>query len=391
MSTAYSPKIVTDGLVFYYDKANVQKSWKGEPTTNILTNVADMSAGWTLSGTTMTSTDIFAETAVTSAHFILQDQSVTAALDYTLSFLAKAGGASIVQMAPSTGFSSANYVTFDLSAGTKTQVGSGTSVMTDKGDGWYLCAFTVPATSTTAGGRFAIGLVPLESSSRLFSYLGATINTILLKDPQFEQKSSHTRFVDGTRSTTQAIVDLTGNSTITPTSLAYTQDDFNFDGTSYLTPALSRPSPVVESTTYELIFRYNDTAGFRGLTGASTYQSAGFGVGFGSATTMRMLASAASISTEPTFSYISSEISHGVFVFNGRQLKAYRNGELVYSNADIGFDIVEDTRNIRIGNVGQGGWGSANSDIYSAKVYNKELTAAEIEQNFQAQRGRYGI
>jgi len=36
MSLSHSPKVVTDGLVFYYDMNNTQKSWKGRPTTNLL-------------------------------------------------------------------------------------------------------------------------------------------------------------------------------------------------------------------------------------------------------------------------------------------------------------------------------------------------------------------
>ena len=38
MSLAHSPSIVTNGLVFAYDMANTQKSFKGAPTTNLLTN-----------------------------------------------------------------------------------------------------------------------------------------------------------------------------------------------------------------------------------------------------------------------------------------------------------------------------------------------------------------
>lgn len=34
MALGHSPQIVTNGLVFYYDMANVEKSWKGKPTTN---------------------------------------------------------------------------------------------------------------------------------------------------------------------------------------------------------------------------------------------------------------------------------------------------------------------------------------------------------------------
>ena len=37
MSLGHGPPIVTGGLVFYYDVANVQKSSKGGPATNLFT------------------------------------------------------------------------------------------------------------------------------------------------------------------------------------------------------------------------------------------------------------------------------------------------------------------------------------------------------------------
>lgn len=38
MALSHSPSIVTNGLVFYYDMNNSQKSWLGKPTTNFYTN-----------------------------------------------------------------------------------------------------------------------------------------------------------------------------------------------------------------------------------------------------------------------------------------------------------------------------------------------------------------
>ena len=51
MGLINSPKIVTDGLVFAYDMNNYAKSWKGEPTTNIMPDPANngrftTSNGW---------------------------------------------------------------------------------------------------------------------------------------------------------------------------------------------------------------------------------------------------------------------------------------------------------------------------------------------------------
>lgn len=38
MSLAHSPQIVTNGLAFYYDMGNPQKSWQGRPTINLVSN-----------------------------------------------------------------------------------------------------------------------------------------------------------------------------------------------------------------------------------------------------------------------------------------------------------------------------------------------------------------
>ena len=43
MSLSHAPKIKTDGLVFYYDMENTQKSWKGAPTININLDLPKMS------------------------------------------------------------------------------------------------------------------------------------------------------------------------------------------------------------------------------------------------------------------------------------------------------------------------------------------------------------
>ena len=36
MALTHSPNIVTTGLVFSYDMGNTEKSWKGQPTTNLV-------------------------------------------------------------------------------------------------------------------------------------------------------------------------------------------------------------------------------------------------------------------------------------------------------------------------------------------------------------------
>ena len=57
MSAFAGPQIASDGLLFAYDMGSVNKSWKGTPTTNLLTNTVPTSAtGYTRSGGTGTVT-----------------------------------------------------------------------------------------------------------------------------------------------------------------------------------------------------------------------------------------------------------------------------------------------------------------------------------------------
>ena len=84
--------------------------------------------------------------------------------------------------------------------------------------------------------------------------------------------------------------------------------------------------------------------------------------------------------------------SYIVGTYDGTRMKAYLNGTLVYDTALTGTIS------------GSGNWtvgcyqplptdGTHNFDglISSAKIYNRALTAAEIQQNFNSLRGRFGI
>ena len=47
MSAYSGPEIANDGLVFAYDMGNPQKSWKGAPTTNLLSQPLSFETGYT--------------------------------------------------------------------------------------------------------------------------------------------------------------------------------------------------------------------------------------------------------------------------------------------------------------------------------------------------------
>ena len=81
----------------------------------------------------------------------------------------------------------------------------------------------------------------------------------------------------------------------------------------------------------------------------------------------------------------------GTYASGSRRL--YINGVLVNSDSQTGT-INTDTSGMSIG--AYGGYSGAKSYYYNGnlslcRVYNRALTAAEVLQNFNASRGRYGI
>jgi hypothetical protein len=67
----------------------------------------------------------------------------------------------------------------------------------------------------------------------------------------------------------------------------------------------------------------------------------------------------------------------------------YRNG--VQVNSGVLAASIPVTYNFRIGADVNGGAEPFTGSIHSVKVYNRVLTAAEVAQNFDAHRGRYGL
>jgi hypothetical protein len=93
-----------------------------------------------------------------SLSFINIDTSITSGTTYTQSIFAKAKDTSWIQIAPSTGFSSA-YQNFNLQTGSLGASDNITSAsITDVGNGWYRCSATVTATSTQSG-RMVFGWI----------------------------------------------------------------------------------------------------------------------------------------------------------------------------------------------------------------------------------------
>jgi hypothetical protein len=83
--------------------------------------------------------------------------------------------------------------------------------------------------------------------------------------------------------------------------------------------------------------------------------------------------------------------NHIVVTFDGSIYNMYRNNVLVSGPATISSTGTLTAYGIQLTLASYYSVGNYSGDISDFKVYNRALTLAEIDRNFQAQRDRYGL
>lgn len=387
MALSPSPSVITNGLVFYYDMYNYQKSWKGRPVTNQFTLPTASTNGFGVQNSTFTRIlsgnyggyDIQPNDYVWRYNISVNDcpyhgwdipttagDVVTFSFDYYVD-------------ATTTNYAITNYLANFENAGSG--VGGSLNDPTPSIKGvWKRGVFSSTASAT--------------GSSRCLLYPGACggrlgdSGFILYKNPQVEFNapgSNPTPFVAGTRTNTQALVDLTGNNTITATSLTYASDGtFSFNGSSnYIdcgNATALQQSAAITMSAWVYPTSWSGLGNIMAKNGNSGYR-------------FRLDSGAGAL-----WWYVSGNSiqggncplntwSHCVVTGDSNGLKAYVNGVLVASNATAFTPSAPASGNLNVGTLG--GAEYFQGKIASGFIYNRALTAAEVQQNFNAQRGRY--
>ena len=384
MSLGHGPKIVTNGLAFAYDMGpnpGVNKSWKGQPVTNVVT-YTNLDNGWSKSYCTdIRYNDYPAPNGINSqvvsfidadgngsgywysyGNYAPQEPSTT----YAISLWARTTG--------SGSFTVRAYTADNSETGRQY-----TNTLTVPNDGkWHRLEFNTITTPSNT-----------QSDSLSFQFTSITANKrVWICAPQMTATSYHVPFVDGTRSNTQALLDWTGNNTITANSLTYSSDGtFSFNGTSnYMTVGSSSywafgTDGAIEQWVYPTNSTGNDrlwcvnnnSSSLDAYMNANSYNLYYHG-GIANGGTL-----------------IQNAWNHVCVTYTNGVIQAYINGIAAsMGGTRTGYNITNSAQLVISEYRSMGGY-KLYGKIPVMKIYNKALSSAEVAQNFNALRGRYGV
>ena len=387
MSYHRGPKTITQDLIFHYDTGN-EKSLVGEPTTNLVD--ARWESAWGIDGSGQGT--IGTRTMIDEYHCRIVDvnsntrqsewvYNLSPNTTYTFSVrFKKISGAPTLryQIQP---YNGGTYITSYFP--TTAQIG-----LTDI-DGWQTASYTI---TTPANTDRVLWFMQDGDDYTTYNH------TFELKGVQVEQKSHFTPFTSGTRSNTQALLDLSKRSVMTVANASFDSNAMlNFDGTNDYIQLTSFTQPT-NYITCEAWINPQDavTPGtIRGGVISSTNSmylglfDSYDGTTFGSHWAVQTSTGARPYNINGSIP--RNQYTHIVGTYNGSVSRMYINGVEIW-NASLtgtipsatyyigtyGGTIVDDTHNF-------------NGYIPVAKIYNRALTAEEVYQNYNASKRRFGL
>lgn len=384
-------KISTSGLTFAYDTGEIFNSYKGEATTNLVTyseyqfladGYTEALSGWdTHEGTMLidvankvpgfTNRSIKMSCINANVYKFHFGSTLTNGQTYTVSFWAKAQVAG-------------GYQNFMLGEG-----------MWGSGGGYLVIEPGQTTNLTTEFQRFKYTFThTLPTGTYNFAtYLYGNGLVAWLSGFQLENKSQATRYLPcngapTTRSSTQGLLDLTGNNEINIGNVSFTNnslEEITFDGTD---DYISLPNGLMQGTgnfTVNQIIKCD--AGVAGGTTFGSFPSGPLQIFYGNTYIGMWL--------DNNSTYVASPVpftTNTVMITatrNGSITKFYQNGELLKTGS-VSSSVGSSGTLFRIGSNTVGTERYAGK-IYTTHIYNRALSETEIRNNFIQYADRYNM
>jgi hypothetical protein len=394
MATQYSNgKIVTEGLVFMYDTIDTENCYKGRPTTNtntyslnIYNNVPDHVSS-TLTATSETYKGV-----------TVYKQDLTALNGTGASYLSNGNNPGIgVYTWPGGGGNANTYTGHSIFFKTSTPLYSTPIFLhysnipgyqacctqpEDMGDGWYRVYVLWYDTVTRSDGKFwAINPLSVASGQTITVYWAGPFREDL-------NSTSISQFVNGTRSATQGLLPLVGNSSLDLSNISFTTPAINpqitFDGTNDCID-LNTNSLITGTDPFTIESVTNLTAGSYGAI-LGNY-GPGYGTGLWWATAGLYIQGSVYYDN---YSSINLGWHHLVATRDASgNVKLYRDG--ILSKTGTLTSSIPTNINWRIGadvvNAGE----PLTGNIPVIKIYNRVLTTDEVTQNYNKYKLRFNL
>lgn len=375
-------KVVTSGSVFMYDTGDTVNSYIGEPTTNYIPN-ADLISGWTTYYRTLALSTFTTEFGTTGYRFVNQPSwngiyrnfTLPTTGTYTFSAWFRYNGGSANNNGATVYIH--NYGGGDTAAGlNKNLIGV-----------WQRVSHTITVSSPSNVYFFLISYGGVDNGTGNPDYSSWEVTM-----PQIELKSHVTPFVNGTRSATQGLLPVVGNSTIDLSSVSFDSNaQFFWDGTD-------------DTLAVNDVFSHKPNLPF-------SYEIIVYPLGSDSGTDKMLLGKPGwhtGIMYQSGYTWFRTRYGNPAFYDAGSYLlspgnyyhltavyvpetsmKFYVNGVLNGENTSVSSPLTD------IGNTLNIGGSSTNYSCYVkipvAKVYNRALSAAEVQQNYNKYKSRFNL
>ena len=225
-----------------------------------------------------------------------------------------------------------------------------------------------------------------------------------LADIQVEVNKGHaTPFTLSSRSATQGLIDLTGNSTIDLTNVSFDSNAIpTFDGTDdFIGVSPRRQYAITDQWTTELIFKPTDGAdtSWNGLFGGALGQG-GYWMFHSSGNLTYYEGSSAETGTKITYrtwtkanTFTTGNYHHLTIVYT--PLSSTQGSFTLYYNGGEKIETFTWTfswnYSLDMQNIGAGDGRYGTNDVHYFKQYNRALTAQEVVSNFNAIKSRFSI
>ena len=374
MPTSSGPnQTAEENLVFAYDVGDVKNSYIGEPTENLVADALTManwgnySAGNDGTFITEFNTTGYKVRGKNTWNGILKGITLPTPGTYTISAWFRIWG-------KSSGNNGINVYTNGGGISDTAQGGDDTRI----GE-WQRISMTRTYTTTS----ITFFIISWGGTS------GVDWSSWDVTKPQVELNSHATQFIEGPRSTTEGLIDLTGNSSIDLANVSFDSNaQMTFDGTNdYVNMG---DLPIIKlgtNFTIEAVVKPEQDKWMY-------FFHKGYGqnnsLAWGRHSTGDNWFFATMINGSYQYSYMGTatlnQYCHLVASYDGANLRLYENGDLKATRATT-HDMMTSTQPLGIGGPDRY-W---NGKIPVTKVYSRALTAQEVKQNYQQYKTRFNL